>query len=46
MKLEIRVAEATALFKEIQDSPEKLFEMIRSDKKWQKILAKSHFVLF
>lgn len=31
MKLEISVAEATDLFKEIQDGPEKLFEMIRQD---------------
>lgn len=31
MKLEISVAEATALFKEIQHGPEKLFEMIRQD---------------
>ena len=31
MKLEITVAEVADIFKEIQEQPEKLFEMIRLD---------------
>ena len=31
MKLEISVPEVVSIFKEIQDQPEKLYEMIRDD---------------